>query len=134
MQTITYPRKRNGSIDDGSPIKGKGYSLCPECRAMSVLETVSAQSCREEECGHVITDYWPDAVSVSDMDSKEPSLYTQTMTISFEISRSFMASDMQTAKKMAFEYANKLASTNDLADWHIDNADYEIASIDTKKA
>ena len=70
---ISYPRKRNGSIDTGAPVKSTNSSTgstCPSCRKASVLESVSAESC--VSCGHIIFDYWPDALPASNSISEVP--------------------------------------------------------------
>lgn len=72
---IKYPRKRNGSIDTGLPARSTNSStgsVCPACRNLSILESVSAESCIS--CGHIVFDYWPDAVHLPLEKSEVPIL------------------------------------------------------------
>jgi ribosomal protein L37AE/L43A len=53
---VTYPRSRNGHVDDGSLIKASNRrDRCPNCGSHSYRETVSMESC--DACG-LRMDYW----------------------------------------------------------------------------
>jgi hypothetical protein len=53
---MTYPRSRNGHVDDGSLIKAHNRrDRCPNCGSHSYRETVSMESC--DTCG-LRMDYW----------------------------------------------------------------------------
>jgi len=53
---MTYPRSRNGHVDDGSLIKAHNRrDTCPNCGSHSYRETVSMESC--DACG-LRMDYW----------------------------------------------------------------------------
>lgn len=53
---MTYPRYRNGYVDDGSLIKASNrQDRCPNCGSDRYRETVSMERC--EACG-LQMDYW----------------------------------------------------------------------------
>lgn len=53
---MTYPRSRNGHVDDGSLIKAANRrDRCPNCGSHSYRETMSMESC--DACG-LRMDYW----------------------------------------------------------------------------
>lgn len=53
---MTYPRSRNGWIDDGSPIKASNRrDTCPNCGSSDYRETLSMEKCNS--CG-LVCDYW----------------------------------------------------------------------------
>lgn len=53
---MTYPRYRNGHMDDGSLIKAHNREdRCPNCGSTRYRETVSLESC--DACG-LRMDYW----------------------------------------------------------------------------
>lgn len=53
---MTYPRYRNGYVDDGSLIKASNrLDRCPNCGSSNYRETVSKEECKS--CG-LVCDYW----------------------------------------------------------------------------
>ena len=53
---MTYPRTRNGYVDDGSLIKASNrLDKCPNCGSSNYRETVSREEC--QSCG-LVCDYW----------------------------------------------------------------------------
>lgn len=53
---MTYPRYRNGYVDDGSLIKASNrLDRCPNCGSSNYRETVSREECKS--CG-LVCDYW----------------------------------------------------------------------------
>lgn len=53
---MTYPRTRNGWLDDGSSIStSKQGARCPKCHSSNYRETISKEQCYS--CG-LICDYW----------------------------------------------------------------------------
>lgn len=53
---MTYPRSRNGHVDDGSLIRASNrQDCCPNCGSNRYRETVSMERC--ESCG-LQMDYW----------------------------------------------------------------------------
>lgn len=53
---MTYPRYRNGYVDDGSLIKARNrHNKCPNCGSSNYRETVSKEEC--SSCG-LVCDYW----------------------------------------------------------------------------
>lgn len=53
---MTYPRTRNGHVDDGSLIRASNRAdNCPNCGSSNYRETVSREECFS--CG-LVCDYW----------------------------------------------------------------------------
>lgn len=53
---MTYPRTRNGHVDDGSLIRASNRrDTCPNCGSSNYRETVSREECKA--CG-LVCDYW----------------------------------------------------------------------------
>jgi ribosomal protein S27AE len=53
---MTYPRSRNGHVDDGSLIKASNRrDKCPKCGSANYRETLSREEC--SSCG-LVCDYW----------------------------------------------------------------------------
>ena len=53
---MTYPRTRNGHVDDGSLIRASNRrDTCPNCGSSNYRETVSREECKS--CG-LVCDYW----------------------------------------------------------------------------
>lgn len=53
---MTYPRTRNGHVDDGSLIRASNrLDRCPNCGSSNYRETVSKEEC--SSCG-LVCDYW----------------------------------------------------------------------------
>ena len=53
---MTYPRTRNGHVDDGSLIKATNRrDRCPNCGSANYRETLSREECTS--CG-LVCDYW----------------------------------------------------------------------------
>ena len=53
---MTYPRTKNGYVDDGSLIRASNrQNKCPNCGSSNYRETVSREECNS--CG-LVCDYW----------------------------------------------------------------------------
>ena len=53
---MTYPRTRNGWVDDGSLIRASNrQDKCPNCGSSNYRETISREECKS--CG-LVCDYW----------------------------------------------------------------------------
>jgi len=54
----TFPRTRNGHVDDGKPVTSG--EKCPDCGSANYRQTVSTESCTD--CG-LSVDYWKGATT-----------------------------------------------------------------------
>lgn len=52
---MTYPRERNGWVDDGAPLSSSRNLKCPNCGSSNYKETISMEKCNS--CG-LVCDYW----------------------------------------------------------------------------
>ncbi len=58
---MTFPRERNGYVDDGSLLRASNRrDKCPNCGSSNYRETVSREECKS--CG-LVCDYWGEGVN-----------------------------------------------------------------------
>lgn len=92
---------KNNFVDHGSPTVNSLKKTCPKCGEISVIETVSAESCRLPSCGYVIADYWPSAITMEDQPTIEKFEFKLTASITVSAECTVVASSLDEAIELS---------------------------------